>query len=50
MANKVVEFYNLKEYDNLFDEEYKSFIDLHSSWEKVAEAEYNALKEFLEMK
>ena len=50
MSNKVVEFYNLKDYEYLFDEEYKSFIDIHSSWEKVAEAEYNALKEFLEIK
>jgi len=50
MTNKVVEFYNLKENDNLFDEEYKSFIDLYSSWEKVTDAEYNTLKEFLERK
>ena len=50
MANKVVEFYNLNEYDNLFDEEYKLFIDFYSSWEKVAEAEYNTLKVFLERK
>jgi len=50
MANRIVEFYNLREYDNLFDEEYKSFINLYSSWENVAEAEYNALEEFLEIK
>ena len=50
MANNIVEFYNLKEYDSIFDEEYKSFINFYSSWEKVADAEYNALKEFLETK
>lgn len=50
MANKIVEFYNLKDYDSLFDEDYKSFIEFYSSWEKVADAEYNALKEFLETK
>jgi len=49
MANKIVEVYNLKEYDDLFDEEYKSFIGFYSSWEKVTEAEYNALKELLEI-
>mgnify|MGYP001772508752 CR=1 FL=1 len=50
MVDKIVEVYNLKEYDSLFDEEYKLFVDLHSSWEKVAEAEYYALNEFLEKK
>jgi len=50
MANKVNEFYNLEDYKSLFDEEYKSFIDLYSSWENVAEAEYNVLNKFLEKK
>jgi len=47
MANTVTELYNMSDYGSLFDEEHKSFINFYSSWEKVAEAEYNALKDFI---
>ena len=47
MANNVADVYNMSEYDSLFDEEYNSFINFYSSWENVAEAEYNALKDFI---
>jgi len=49
MADSVVNVYNMSEYDSLFDEEYNSFINFYSSWENVAEAEYNALKDFINL-
>ncbi|MBP1358324.1 MAG: glycosyltransferase family 4 protein, partial [Sulfolobus sp.] len=48
MAEKTVEVLREKDYSDWFDEEYEEFINLHKSWEKVADAEYNALKEFLD--
>lgn len=48
MAEKTVEVLREKDYSDWFDEEYEDFINLYKSWEKVADAEYNALKEFLD--
>jgi len=50
MANNVADVYSMRDYHSLFDEEYNSFINFYSSWESVAEAEYNALKDFINSK
>jgi len=52
MASEIIKLLRMKteDYQELFDEEYKEFIKLHSSWERVAEEEYKAIKEFLERK
>nr|WP_253823019.1 glycosyltransferase [Acidianus sp. RZ1] len=47
MAEKTVEVLKAKDYSDWFDEKDVEFINLYKSWEKVADAEYNALKEFL---
>ncbi len=45
MAQKVIETYN-RDPEDMFDDNYRKFIEFYSSWEKVADAEYEALREF----
>lgn len=45
MAQKVIETYN-RDPEEMFDNNYKKFIEFYSSWERVADAEYQALREF----
>ncbi|MEM1627349.1 MAG: glycosyltransferase [Sulfolobaceae archaeon] len=49
MAKEVINIFNLKEedYDSMFDKKYEEFISFYSSWERVAEEEYNVIKQFL---
>jgi len=47
MAQKVIEIYN-RDLEGMFDDNYKKFIEFYSSWERVADAEYQALREFTE--
>ncbi|ACP39240.1 glycosyl transferase group 1 [Sulfolobus islandicus M.14.25] len=49
MAKEVTNIFQLKEedYNSMFDKKYEEFISFYSSWERVAEEEYNTLKLFL---
>ena len=45
MAQKVIETYS-RDPEDMFDDNYRKFIEFYRSWERVADAEYQALKEF----
>ena len=45
MARKVIEIYS-RDPEEMFDDTYRKFIEFYSSWERVAGAEYQALREF----
>jgi len=45
MAQKIIEIYN-RDPEETFDDNYRKFIEFYSSWERVADAEYKALREF----
>jgi len=45
MAQKVIETYS-RDPEEMFDNNYKKFVEFYSSWEKVADAEYQTLREF----
>ncbi len=48
MAENAVKFFNMDNYDELFDDEnLKNLIKKHSSWENVADAELNALESLI---
>lgn len=50
MARKTIEIFRMKEedYHSMFNRRYDEFMAFYSSWERVAEEEYNTLKVFLE--
>lgn len=49
MAENAVKFFNVENYDDLFnDENLKKLLKKHSSWENVADAELNALKSLIQ--
>jgi len=45
MAQKVIETYN-RDPEEMFDNNYRKFIEFYGSWERVSDAEYQALREF----
>ena len=45
MAQKIMDIYS-RDPEEIFDDNYRKFIEFYSSWERVTDAEYQALREF----